>query len=70
MLADAILMDNWNVESDGALLQMTPQPPYYSLTIKEVKSTAEHCICISKRPLKFRRVFGEWKKSAIDHEHQ
>ncbi|ODH00717.1 hypothetical protein A4S05_32025 [Nostoc sp. KVJ20] len=40
-LADTILRGDWTVESGEAILQLAPEPPYYSLTINEARSCLE-----------------------------
>ncbi|MES1026228.1 ATP-binding protein [Gloeocapsa sp. BRSZ] len=37
-LADTILRGDWRVRSGEAVLQLAPEPPYYSLTIDEARS--------------------------------
>jgi hypothetical protein len=40
-LADTILRGDWRVKSGEAVLQLAPEPPYYSLTIDEARSYLE-----------------------------
>jgi hypothetical protein len=40
-LADTILRGDWKVRSGEAVLQLAPEPPYYSLTIDEARSSLE-----------------------------
>jgi hypothetical protein len=40
-LADTILRGDWRVESGEAVLQLAPEPPYYSLTIDEARNCLE-----------------------------
>ncbi|MEZ2238011.1 AAA family ATPase [Microcoleus sp.] len=40
-LADTILRGDWRVRSGEAVLQLAPEPPYYSLTIDEARSCLE-----------------------------
>jgi NACHT domain len=40
-LADTILRGDWRVRSGEAVLQLAPEPPYYSLTIDEAQSCLE-----------------------------
>lgn len=40
-LADTILRDDWRVKSGEAVLQLAPEPPYYSLTIDEARNCLE-----------------------------
>lgn len=40
-LADTILRGDWRVTSGEAVLQLAPEPPYYSLTIDEARSRLE-----------------------------
>lgn len=41
MLADTILRGDWRVQSGEAILQLAPEPPYYSLTIDEARYCLE-----------------------------
>ena len=40
-LADTILRGDWSVRSGEAVLKLTPEPPYYSLTIDEARNRLE-----------------------------
>ena len=40
-LADTILRGDWRVKSGEAVLQLAPEPPYYSLTIDEARNCLE-----------------------------
>ena len=40
-LADTILRGDWRVRSGEAVLQLAPEPPYYSLTIDEARTCLE-----------------------------
>jgi GTPase SAR1 family protein len=40
-LADMILRGDWRVKSGKAVLQLAPEPPYYSLTIDEARNCLE-----------------------------